>query len=149
MNGERSDFKLQQFAPGDPGATPTSNTIPKSESPARDKVVSSIAQGQVSGSIQNPNGGLLSAAIGGGYGAKSTDMNSDSILSKRIFGTPYQFMDTTDYRPAAQGGNIGDGELGATFMEMMAEAPILSIIPGKANFLPDLTDDQKKEFVDR
>lgn len=148
VNGERTDFKLQQFAPGDPGATPTSNTIPKSESPARDKVVSSIAQGQVSGSIQNPNGGLLSAAFGGGYGAKSTDMNSDSILSKRIFGTPYQFMDTTDYRPAAQGGNIGDGELGATFMEMMAEAPILSIIPGKANFLPDLTDDQKKEFVE-
>ena len=33
-------------------------------------------------------------------------------------------------------------------MEMMAEAPILSIIPGKANFLPDLTDDQKKEFVE-
>ena len=59
---------------------------------------------------------------------------------------PINLWKTTDYRPAANNG--GDGELGATFMEMMAEAPVLSIIPGKANFLPDLSDEEKNKFVE-
>ena len=139
VHGERGKINLQQFAPGNPsGAVPLSNTVPKSESPQTDKVISSIAQGQITQSVANPNGGLSSAVFVGGHG-NETDVNSDVILNKRIYGVPYQFMETTDYRPAANNG--GDGELGATFMEMMAEAPVLSIIPGKANFLPDLSDE--------
>lgn len=146
VHGERGKINLQQFAPGDPaGAVPLSNQTPKSESPQTDKVISSIAQGQITQSIANPNGGLSSAVFVGGHG-NETNVNSDVILNKRIYGVPYQFMDTTDYRPAANNG--GDGELGATFMEMMAEAPVISIIPGKANFLPDLTDDEKKTFIE-
>lgn len=146
VHGERGKINLQQFAPGNPsGAVPLSNTVPKSESPQTDKVISSIAQGQITQSVANPNGGLSSAVFVGGHG-NETDVNSDVILNKRIYGVPYQFMETTDYRPAANNG--GDGELGATFMEMMAEAPVLSIIPGKANFLPDLSDEEKNKFVE-
>lgn len=146
VHGERGKINLQQFAPGNPsGAVPLSNTVPKSESPQTDKVISSIAQGQITQSVANPNGGLSSAVFVGGHG-NETDVNSDVILNKRIYGVPYQFMDTTDYRPAANNG--GDGELGATFMEMMAEAPVLSIIPGKANFLPDLSSEEKEKFIE-
>lgn len=146
VHGERGKINLQQFAPGNPsGAVPLSNTVPKSESPQTDKVISSIAQGQITQSVANPNGGLSSAVFAGGHG-NETDVNSDVILNKRIYGVPYQFMDTTDYRPAANNG--GDGELGATFMEMMAEAPVLSIIPGKANFLPDLSSEEKEKFIE-
>lgn len=146
VHGERGKINLQQFAPGNPsGAVPLSNQVPKSESPQTDKVISSIAQGQITQSVANPNGGLSSAVFVGGHG-NETDVNSDVILNKRIYGVPYQFMDTTDYRPAANNG--GDGELGATFMEMMAEAPVLSIIPGKANFLPDLSSEEKEKFIE-
>lgn len=117
-----------------------------SSQPATDNILRSSIHAQRVGIMGDPNGGLSGAVFGGG---RNQGAGQDGILNKRIYGTPYQFMETTDYRPgsAPEGVGLGDKELGSHFMEMMAEAPILSIIPGKANFLPDLDDKTKSEVV--
>lgn len=71
---------------------------------------------------------------------------NDIHLGRRIFGVPYQFLPSTDLRVSDVGGTT-DPELGLAYTEMMNEAPILCVLPGKPMFLPDLSDDQKKNFI--
>ena len=64
------------------------------------------------------------------------------IYRRRTFGIPHQFIDTTDYRPT--GGNLG--RVYAT--NILAEAPILSLLPAKPRYLPSLTSEQKKGIME-
>lgn len=70
--------------------------------------------------------------------------NNDVWLGKRIFGTPYQFLATTD-RPRGRESGI-DGELGFTYYDALAESAVLSIIPGNPMFLPDLNGEEKSRI---
>lgn len=131
---------------GTGGASLTTGFRESSSQPATDAILRSSIHAQRVGILGSPNGGLSSSVF---TGNRTQGIGSDGILNRRIYGTPYQFMETTDYRPgsAPEGAGLGDKELGSHFMEMMAEAPILSIIPGKANFLPDVDEKTKAEVV--
>ena len=66
---------------------------------------------------------------------------NDVWLGKRIFGTPYQFLPTTD-RPRGRDGKT-DQELGFTYYDALTESAVLSILPGNPMFLPDLNGEEK------
>lgn len=70
---------------------------------------------------------------------------NDLFLGKRLFGIPYQFLPSTDIRIGNlhNKGQVPDAELGYNYYEMMGEVPILSVIPGSPQFLPDLSDTEK------
>ena len=100
--------------------------------------------GAASGLIQNVVSGSSGLKIGdvnlGVLGSLTgiTSQSSQSvILTRRIYGTPYQFLDSTDMRP-------DDGPLGLQFCNnIMSETPILSILPGVPNYLADLSKEDK------
>ena len=90
----------------------------------------------------NINLGVLGSLVGINQGG-----SQDAILKRRIYATPYQFLETTDTRP-------DDGPLGLAFVQnIMCESPILSILPGIPNPLSEMDTDEKKkimgELVDR
>ncbi len=61
--------------------------------------------------------------------------------SMRIFGIPHQFTDITDPRLGS------DTRLGRSFAErIIGEAPIVAFQPGVPEFLPGMTDEQRKGF---
>ena len=76
----------------------------------------------------------------GSLAGVSTTTSQSAILSRRIFGTPFQFLDSTDMRP-------DDGPLGLQFTNnIMAETPIFSVIPGLPKYLKDLTTEEKQQM---
>lgn len=87
------------------------------------------------------------AATGNGIDTSLEGMLSDSIDSnalleyykRRVFGMPYQFLASTDIRP--DGGNLGR----VFTTNILAESPILSILPSKADYLPSLSDENKQK----
>jgi len=70
--------------------------------------------------------------------------NSSNVVSNinhRLLGIPYQFLDTADARL-----NSND-DMGRLFCEnIFAEAPIVVIQPGAADFLPDYREHEKEIF---
>ena len=104
-------------------------------------VVEGIANkaGSALGTLIGGVGGL--AALGNFLGGNSSTVQ-DRIMSRRIFGVPHQFIDTTDMRP-------DDGSaLGIEFMNnIMAETPILSILPGIPDYLADMDQDKKIQLT--
>lgn len=72
--------------------------------------------------------------------AQKVSSNLDS--STRLFGCPFQFMESADFRINSK------IDIGRKFMEtIIAEAPIVYFIPGKPNYLPDLADGEKKSMT--
>lgn len=72
-----------------------------------------------------------------------SNMKSYSIddLNNRMLGLPYQFLDTADIRID------NNQDIGRLFAQnIFAEAPIVNIVPGKANFLPDYKERDKDAF---
>lgn len=68
--------------------------------------------------------------------------------STRLFGCPFQFLKQTDFRINSE------VSLGRKYMEnIVAESPIVYFLPGKPNYLPDLSDSEKDSltlfFMDR
>lgn len=60
--------------------------------------------------------------------------------STRLFGSPHQFTPETDFRIGT-----GDYGLGRKYMEsIITEAPIVYFLPGKPNYLPDLTEKERE-----
>lgn len=60
----------------------------------------------------------------------------------RIFGAPHQFIASADYRP------FKDSNIGYSYLEnILAEAPIVKIVPGVPNYLPDFSKEQKEAFT--
>ena len=68
-----------------------------------------------------------------------------SLFKRRIFGSPYQFLGTTDIRPDPDNPNLGIGRMYAT--NILREAPILSIMPVKPNYLPGLSNEEKTQLT--
>ena len=104
--------------------------------------------------IGNSIAGALSGIIGGAgligagltwlTGADNAASTQDAILRRRIFGVPHQFIDTTDGRP----GNSMD-VLGIDFVtNIMAETPILSILPGIPDYLSGKSPTEKEQITD-
>lgn len=88
-----------------------------------------------------------STGTGSGLDSKIQQMLQDNIANSkkmidpntRAIGQPHQFLAETDYR------NINTIDMGRKFLEsVFAEAPIVTIIPGKPNYLPDSTKEEKK-----
>lgn len=64
-------------------------------------------------------------------------------VSTRLFGSPHQFLSTADIRVNTK------VDLGRKFIEnIVAESPIVNIMPGKANFLPNTSKQRKKIMKD-
>ena len=93
----------------------------------------------------------LTKTIAGGSGLEGTlssllgqSVTGDQALEfykRRVFGMPCQFLPSTDIRP--NGGNLGR----IFTSNILTEAPILSILPCKPNYLPSLKEDEKKNIV--
>lgn len=88
-----------------------------------------------------------STGTGSGLDSKIQQMLQENIANNkkmidpntRAIGQPHQFLAETDYR------NINTIDMGRKFLEsVFAEAPIVTIIPGKPNYLPDSTKEEKK-----
>lgn len=65
---------------------------------------------------------------------------------RRIFATPYQFLGSTDIRQDPDYPNEGVGRM--YMANILREAPILSIMPCKPNYLPSLSDTEKEHIRD-
>ena len=101
----------------------------------------------------NTVGNMIASAAGaiisgvGAVGALATFLGSsassqEKILGRRIYGVPHQFIDTTDGRPD------DGGPLGLEFLNnIMAETPILSILPGIPDYLAHLKNNDKSKFT--
>lgn len=90
-------------------------------------------------SVAGIAGAAASSLIGNMGAGLSTQQR---ILSRRIFGVPHQFIDTTDMRP-----NDG-GPLGIEFVtNILAESPILSILPGIPDYLAGKSTAEKENIM--
>ena len=100
--------------------------------------IASAAQSVIGGiGIAGAAGTALSNFLGGGASTSS----QDRILGRRIYGTPFQFLESTDKRPS-------DGPLGLEFLNnIMTETPILSILPGIPDYLSEMNQDEKQSFL--
>lgn len=88
-----------------------------------------------------------SSAKGVGLDSKIKQMLEQNIKhyratldpTTRALGQPHQFLKSTDYR------NSETINMGRKFLEnVFAESPIVTIIPGKPNYLPDSSKEEKK-----
>lgn len=134
--------------PPDTTTKPTDNTPTTSGTPFSDTILKSSIHAQQMAAISNPSGGIATSILSGG--GISPNNNSDAMLKKRIYGVPYQFMETVDARPsiyAEEESEKRDVELGTHFLQMMAEAPVISVLPGRPNFLPDMEEEAKKQML--
>lgn len=86
----------------------------------------------------------LGDSNGSGSLTAPDDSMEDMFLSKRAYGLPYQFRDTVDMRM----GNDPDNILGIGYREAMTQFPMISFLPGRPSFLPDLDEDQKKQYLE-
>ena len=90
---------------------------------------------------ENVNGGI----IGSGVNDQSASNKLDAVLQRRMFGVPYQFLPSTDIRDETG----TDAELGLVYGEAMAEAPILSVVPGAPIFMPDMDNGEKEGWINK
>lgn len=76
-----------------------------------------------------------------------------STFTNKLFGLPHQFLSTSDYR--LDNKNEGTGltridkasGMGRKFLqEIISEAPLVTILPGKADFLPDYAESDRTTF---
>lgn len=74
---------------------------------------------------------------------KSSEQDAKKIDgSTRLFGAPFQFTSTSDFR-------INSAmDVGRKYLEcIVSEAPIVYFIPGRPNYLPDLSESEKKSMT--
>lgn len=111
----------------------------------------SIAE-RVTGGSGAVNTGItqVEGLLGGLSGAGLNFLNQggvtpeDVFLSRRMFGVPYQWLESTDWRS----GSPVDQELGHFYFDMLKEAPRLCVLPGKPMFLADMDAEAKKSYVE-
>ncbi len=84
---------------------------------------------------------------------KTTSEYGPSSFNTNLFGMPHQFLSTCDYRISNQGSGAGLNRIdksegmGRKFLqEIISEAPMVTIMPGKAKFLPDYSNSNKELF---
>lgn len=78
-------------------------------------------------------------------------MNFDG-QNTNILGVPHQFLPTADMRidsdPSKDGSDINDGVFGYCFAkDIFIEKPIVTLMPGTTNFLPDMSKADKESFA--
>lgn len=116
--------------------------IVDSQSPVTDSILDGVMNSVSTGTAIDINAGIfdgLSAILGG------DSTSGDIILNQRLFGAPFQFLPTTDIRPT----DGADKELGIFFQSsVMAEAPVLSLLPGRPDYLANLSDEDKQALVE-
>lgn len=92
-------------------------------------------------STDEDSGNGLEDTLNGLLGDSVTQDMEMEYYHRRVFGMPYQFLPATDIRP--DGGNLG--RIFTT--NILTEAPIMSILPCKPNYLPSLSADDKKNVM--
>lgn len=105
-------------------------------------IMNAVKSEIITGQASNINAGIFGNIFDGVTGGTGGDI----ILKRRLFGAPFQFLDTTDARPGTGGT---DAELGLFFQNsIMLEAPILSILPGRPDYLANLSTESKKDLTE-
>ena len=83
------------------------------------------------------NLGVLGSLTGLGQSS-----GQETMLKRRIYGTPFQFLSTTDMRPD------DNSPLGIAFTtNIMCETPILSMLPGIPDYLAEMDAEGKKKLT--
>ena len=101
----------------------------------------------ISDTVDTLSGAGINLGVLGSLGGITSNGSQDAILTRRIFGTPFQFLESADMRPS-------DGPLGLEFTtNIMSETPILSVLPGVPKYLKDLSATEKQQitqlFIDK
>lgn len=73
--------------------------------------------------------------------AQKEDKKYFDAQNTKILGMPHQFLETTDMR-IDENNNFGY----CFAKDIYMERPIVTLLPGTTNYLPDFTDDEKKYF---
>lgn len=107
------------------------------QNPITSSIKSTIAS--VTTGVGQGLSGVLNSFLGGSL----TNEQQLEQYKRRIFGIPYQFLPATDIRPN-EGQNIGR----IYAANILSEAPILSIMPCKPNYLPSLDSEEKKKVFE-
>ena len=104
--------------------------------------------GSIGNAVAGIAGSLISGAgVVGALLTRNSGLNASTqerILSRRIYGVPHQFIDTTDGRPD------DGGPFGLEFVtNIMAETPILSLLPGVPNYLAGMKSSEKASITEQ
>ena len=149
-NGEREGWICSKFC--DVGVTHAPKINPRDDddvqyddgpsTPTDNDPVSNM-KASVMGSIGN-----LASSIGNGISeildgflGQSVTAQDYYLMKRRIMGAPYQFLGATDIRPNSGGfaGNMGR----IYTNNILAEAPLISLMPCKPHYLPSLSQEEK------
>lgn len=101
--------------------------------------------GVLSGSIGSIGSPAMNAVLGkflGSDGSSASQTNLLEMQRRKIFGTPFQFLPSTDIRPNEE---INIGRMYAT--NILSEAPVLSLLPCKPNYLPGISKAEKNQLT--
>jgi len=114
-----------------------------------------VAEGEAIGSVgATTKGGIgtmaarIASAAGVNLGVLGSlagigqNSGQDMMMKRRIYGTPFQFLGTTDMRPD------DNSPLGIAFTtNIMCETPILSLLPGIPDYLSEMDTEDKKKMT--
>lgn len=94
------------------------------------------------------SGGLSQSVLDTGLSLFTKGINFNTFRpSMRLFGQPFQFNELTDPRILKTEGQDGDS-MGRIFAEtFVGEGPVVSILPGRSNFLPNMNDKDKEGIL--
>lgn len=70
-------------------------------------------------------------------------------VTNKIFGQPFQFDKSVDIRVVKGSGDKGGTGIGRRYTEtFIAEGPVVSVLPGRSNFLPNVSKAERKQVED-
>ena len=114
---------------------PVNGSAQSSDIQTVNDVVGDLTGGLISGTDNNL--GIFNSLTG-----IASASSQEFILQRRIYGVPFQFLDTVDMRPD------NNSPLGVQFVtNIMAETPILSLLPGIPDYLSEKSIDEKKDIT--
>ena len=122
------------------------NTTKKSGPSSATDFMPGVTQKIVQTGVSTIGKSILGSVLGTdehGNLTQPEDSMNDLFLARRAYGFPYQFRDTIDMR-----GEGKDNILGISFREAMSQFPMISYLPGRPSFLPDLPEDQKASYLE-
>lgn len=80
-------------------------------------------------------------------GSLSSQYESKIKATNRIFGQPFQFDKSVDMRVIKGGEDTGGTGIGRRYAEtFLAEGPIVSVLPGRSNFLPNVSKKEREKI---
>lgn len=134
---KRSKARATTMALADTVDTYATEPTPSTPSANSRSLISSVTD-----VVDTLSGAGINLGVLGSLGGITSNGSQDAILTRRIFGTPFQFLESADMRP-------DDGPLGLEFTtNIMSETPILSVLPGVPKYLKDLSATEKKQITE-